>query len=133
MQKIYQGACHCGAVAFEAELDLAAGTSKCNCSICQKSRFWKAIVLADKFRLLRGADLLADYQFGREVIHHRFCRQCGVKIFGSGDFEPIGAFYALNLACLTNATDEELAAVPVKFENGRDDRWDIAPLVTAYL
>jgi len=133
MEKTYQGSCHCGAVTFEARVDLAAGTSKCNCAICARARFWKTIVPADKFKLLTGADQLADYQFGRRIIHHRFCRLCGVKPFGHGDFEPIGAFYAINLGCLTNASDAELAAAPVKFEDGRHDRWEIAPAVTAHL
>ena len=101
MKKTYHGSCHCGEVRFECELDLAEGTSRCNCSICTKTRFWKAIVKADAFRLLRGGDVLADYQFGTNAIHHLFCSRCGVKAFGSADIEELGGkFYAINVACL---------------------------------
>ena len=134
MKKTYHGSCHCGEVRFECELDLAEGTSRCNCSICTKTRFWKAIVKADAFRLLRGGDVLADYQFGTNAIHHLFCSRCGVKAFGSADMEELGGkFYAINVACLDDAMDEELAQAPVTYENGRHDRWDQAPAETRYL
>lgn len=105
MTKTYAGSCHCGAVRFACELNLAQGTSKCNCSICVKTRFWKAIVTADAFRLLQGEDALTDYQFGSHTLHHFFCRRCGVKPFGHGHLDaPGGDFYAVNVACLDNVT-----------------------------
>jgi hypothetical protein len=124
MRKTYHGSCHCGAVRFACELDLAAGTSKCNCSICTKARFWKAIVQAADFRLERGEDALADYRFGSKGIHHRFCRTCGVKPFGQGHLDEIGDFFGVNLACLDDATAEELSRTPVRYEDGRHDNWD---------
>lgn len=134
MMKTYHGSCHCGAVRFACDLDLAKGTSKCNCSACAKGRFWKAIVMADSFRLEQGAEALSDYQFGRHVIHHLFCRQCGIKPFGRANLQELGGeFYAVNVACLDDATPEELAAAPVQYEDGRNDRWDTAPAEARHL
>jgi hypothetical protein len=136
MRKTYHGSCHCGAVRFEAEIDLADETSRCNCSICRKQRFWKAIVPAAAFRLVGGEDELTDYQFGGETgagIHHLFCSRCGVKPLGRGHMEGFGDFVAINVACLDDATDRELAEAPVVFQNGRDNDWFSTPAETRYL
>ena len=134
MKKTYHGGCHCGTVRFECDLDLADGTSRCNCSICTKTRFWKAIVRADAFHLLRGEEALTDYQFGHNAIHHFFCSRCGVKPLGSGEMEALGGrFYAVEVACLDDATEKDLAEGPVVYEDGRNDRWDLAPAETRYL
>ena len=134
MKRTYNGSCHCGTVRFECELDLAEGTSKCNCSICTKTRFWKAIARADAFRLLRGEDAPTDYQFGHNAIDHFFCSRCGAKPFGSGEMEALGGkFYAVNVTCLDDATEREFAEAPVVHEDGRNDRWDRVPAEIRYL
>lgn len=135
MKHTYTGSCHCGAVRFECDLDLAAdGTSKCNCSSCTKSRFWKAIAKAGGFRLLQGQDALTEYRFGSGRIQHFFCSRCGVKTFGRGHLDLLGGeFHGVNIACLDDLSPEERARLPVKYENGRHDDWGHVPGETAYL
>ena len=134
MRKLHQGGCHCGAVRFECRLDPAEGTSRCNCSMCAKGRFWKAIARKDDFRILQGEGELGDYRFGSRVIHHLFCRRCGVKPFGRGQMEALGGtFYAVNVACLDGVAPEEMAAGPIEYQDGRHDAWDRAPVETRHL
>ena len=75
--KTYAGSCHCGAVRFEAEIDLSEATSRCNCSICAKARAWFVLVRPDRFRQIAGADAQTEYQWvpaGRPGanLHYRF-------------------------------------------------------------
>lgn len=138
MKRTYSGSCHCGAVRFEVNLDLSAGTSRCNCSICAKLRYWMAFVEDEAFRLLQGADVLSDYQIDDRTVHHRFCSRCGVKAFGRGIADELnvgtgGDFYAVNVACLNDATPEELAEAPIVYLDGRNDDWESEPAVTRYL
>lgn len=133
MKKTYHGSCHCGRVRYEADIDLAAGTGRCNCSMCGKRRAWNAIVKPQDFRLLSGKDDLSDYQFGGKQGHHRFCRTCGLASFGEGYVEAIGgAFVSINVACL-DISPEELAKLPIQYMDGRHDNWFQPPKVTSYL
>jgi len=133
MKKTYKGSCHCGKVRFEADLDLNAGTVKCNCSICVKQRSWLAAVSPADVRLLAGEPDLADYQFGARRIHHRFCRSCGVRPFGHADAGDGGRFYAVNLAALDGVDPAELAAAPVTYVDGRHDNFASPPAETRHL
>jgi hypothetical protein len=134
MKRTYKGSCHCGAVRFETDLDLSAGTGKCNCSICTKRRSWAAQVKPEDFRLISGADNLTDYQFGTMSGHHRFCKTCGVGAFGDGYIEQIGgAYYSINLACLDDLDPTDLAEAPVKYADGRNNNWWNTPKETRHL
>lgn len=122
--KTYQGSCHCGAVAFESKIDFDKGTTRCNCSICTKSRFWFAIVQPEDFKLERGEDQLSDYAWippGQSESHlrYRFCRSCGVRIVGEGN----GAtFYAVSIAALDGIEqDADQLAKSLKYNDGRHD------------
>jgi hypothetical protein len=129
--KTYHGSCSCGAVKYEATLDLAAGTFKCNCTSCTKTRFWGAFAKPEAVKVLSGeGDLTTHSRWAK----HRFCRHCGVKVFALADIPPLGgAVVAVNLGALDDLTPEELAAAPVQYMDGRHDNWMQAPAFTAHM
>jgi hypothetical protein len=134
MQKTYHGSCHCGAVKFEADIDLALGTNKCNCSVCTKTRNWNVIVKPDAFRLIAGGDACADYQFGSKQGHRLFCKICGVRSFEHGHVKEIGGDYvSIQVSSLDDLDLQELLAAPVRYANGRDNAWWETPKETRHL
>lgn len=131
--KTYSGSCHCGAVRFQADVDIAAGTIKCNCSSCTKARSWLVFTPADRYRLVAGSESQAEYQWippGRSEpsIQFHFCRACGIRTPGRGDIETMGGvFYAVQVQLLEDVNPDELAAAPIHYLDGRHDRFDRPP------
>ena len=118
--KTYHGSCFCGAVAFEADGDLADGTMRCNCRFCRKMRYWEMLLPdPDGLRLLRGADALAEtprMQDDGLDMHHVFCGRTMV-------FVP----------ALDDVPEEELIAVPVFHADGAHDDWTSEARETRHL
>jgi len=133
MLKTYQGSCHCGAVRFEADLDLDQPTYRCNCSICRRTRFWPAIAREGGLRVLAGQEELTEYLFNTRKNQHFFCRHCGVRPFGVGNETPMGKMYGVNIGCLEGVSEEELSRLAIVRVDRLHDRWQQAPELGAYL
>ncbi len=133
--KKYKGSCHCGRVKFEAELDLADGTGKCNCTSCFKKRWWSARVKPENFRAISGQEELSGYKPGAETGHGGFCKHCGVSTYGwvdASDWNPT-AYVSISVSSLDDVDPAELAAAPVQYMDGRNDNWWNPPAETRHL
>ena len=131
MGKACHGSCHCGAVRYRATLDLVAGTGRCNCTYCSKARSWSA--RATDFELLDGAGMLGDYAKAWDGgdIHHRFCRRCGIGLYGHGFIAGAGgAFVSVQVNTLDDASIDERVSGPVRHADGLRDDWMNTPADT---
>ena len=135
MLRTYTGSCHCGAIRFEADVDIGGGTSKCNCTICTKMRLWSVDAKPEVFRLIAGEGDLTDYQGNNKVAHHVFCKHCGVRPFEWVDMPNMSGskYYNINVACLDGVDIDELVAAPVTYYDGRNDNWGAKPAETRHL
>jgi hypothetical protein len=124
----FHGSCQCGGVKFEADIDLAeAGSTKCNCTSCWKSRWWSMKVKPENFRALAGGPQLETKR--------GFCRECGITPYRHVEKAEWndGAYYSVNVAALDDLDPSALLKVPVQYCNGRDNDWWHAPAITAHL
>lgn len=111
----HHGGCHCGAVRYTVTLDLSTPALACNCSMCGRAGGLLSFVPASKFTLDQGEDSLTDYQFNKHVIHHLFCKKCGIKAFARGK-GPNGETVAVNVRTLD---DVDVFTVPTKQFDGK--------------
>jgi len=79
MGEIRKGQCHCGAVAFEVELENGLeDLRRCNCSLCRRKGAVIASVPLEKLTLTKGAEVLTHYQWNSKTAKHYFCKICGI-------------------------------------------------------
>lgn len=97
------GHCHCGAVAYEADVD-PARVQACHCTDCQQlsGAPYRVSVAAphEGFRLLSGTPktYIKTADSGNKRVQ-AFCAACGSPIYSSStDAQP--AAYSLRVACL---------------------------------
>lgn len=128
----YSGSCHCGAIRFEADLDLSQGSNRCNCSYCAKARAWFAFAKGEQaFRLLDGSSA-SEYRWtppdmAQPGLTYTFCSTCGVRTFSRGKLEALGGtFHAIHIPTL-DLTPDQFAQIPVRYINGRDRRYEEVP------
>ena len=121
-EKLYRARCHCGAVEIEAKLDLSGGGTRCNCSICQRLGTTNVNAKPDALRVLKGEDALSEYRASKDTPNWRkFCKHCGVHVFGGGNVPAIGGeFVSVNLNCVEGL---ELATLPIGYWDGRHNNW----------
>lgn len=125
--KTYDGSCFCGAVAFQADGDLAQGTMRCNCTFCRKMRYWEMrLPDPDGLRIAKGREHLAETprRDGAEIdMHHAFCSRCGTRLWTTGDIEEMGGRFAAVFVPALDASEDELIAAPVFWADGAHDNW----------
>jgi hypothetical protein len=106
----HRGGCHCRRVRFEVDAPSAIEVLDCNCSVCRMSGYLHLIVPAVRFRLLTGAEELAEYTFNTGAARHLFCRHCGVKSFYVPRSHPDG--FDINARCLDEGTVSAMTVTP---------------------
>ena len=120
--KTHSGSCHCKAVRFEVELDVAQAT-RCNCSICMKLGSMGCIVKPAAFRVVAGKENLTTY--ANRVGARYFCKTCGVFCFGDGHLAEIGGdFVSVNVQTLDEVDAWQLTPM---YWDGRHDNWQAGP------
>ena len=96
-KQTYRGACHCGAVTFEARAELNYLVD-CNCSVCRmKGAVWHPAAEED-LRILTGESDLTLYQFNTKTAKHYFCKHCGIHPFTRPRLDP--SRWAFNVRCI---------------------------------
>jgi hypothetical protein len=108
----HQGSCHCGAIAFTLDADIAE-VYDCNCSMCRRrgALLWFGPASAMTMHSSDAATGL--YRFNRMHLEHRFCTTCGIAPYSQG-INPKGErTVAINVRCLPQVDLAALTITPI--------------------
>ena len=105
----YRGSCQCGAVSFEADVDLDQ-TIVCNCSRCNRLGSVLAFAPRDAFTLKSGEGNLSEYRFNTRTLRHLFCKTCGIQGFSFGEKPDGTSMVAVNVNCLEGVNPRALSS-----------------------
>jgi len=110
MKQTYSGGCQCGAVRYDVSMEIG-DVIACNCSRCGRLGSLLAFAPAQDFTLKSGEDALTDFQFNKHVIHHLFCKTCGIESFARGTGPDGTEMVAINARCLDGVDPASLNVV----------------------
>jgi len=106
------GACHCGAVKFVAELPQGlASARRCTCSMCRMRGAVAVTGTVHGFRVTQGEDQLATYRFNTRTAEHHFCTQCGIYTHHKRRSNPNEL--GINVACIEGVSPFDFREVAV--------------------
>ena len=108
---VRNGACHCGAIKFTAEIAEPLRGARCDCSICSLKGAVTVGTPLDGLTIVEGEELLSLYQFNTRVAKHYFCSRCGTYTFHQRRSDP--NTYGVNVACLGLNPYHDFPDVPV--------------------
>ena len=95
----HEGSCHCGAIAFTLEADIAE-VYDCNCSLCRRRGGLLWFGPASAMTMKTADTTTGTYRFNRMHLEHRFCTTCGTAPYSRG-INPQGEpTVAINVRCL---------------------------------
>jgi hypothetical protein len=139
LKSVYRGSCHCGAIGYRFQTDLAPeqwSIRACQCRFC---RAHDALSASDPSGsvVFSVADtkLLNRYRFGLRTADFLLCRECGVYVGALIETEN-GQFGIINTHALLQSSESLAATEPMTYDaedvagrvSRREERWTPAEL-----
>lgn len=106
-----KAACHCGAIVLEITDAAPLSTARrCDCSFCRRRGAANISAPLDAVTLVRGADVIAVYQWGTGTAKHYFCPTCGIYTHHQRRSNPNE--YGINVGCIEGVNPRDLGDMP---------------------